>query len=107
MLEEVIKLYRFAGISPEQFFTEARSHREAVVAADQRMVIRCFRDDFSGFVHDGFHVTPPIQRAISAAAMMRNLSNLMQAPGVPTHDDHGFRIRHAPPRAPPYVYQLA
>jgi len=38
MLEEVIKLYRFAGISPEQFFTEARSHREAVVAADQRMV---------------------------------------------------------------------
>ena len=63
MLEEVIKLYRFAGISPEQFFTEAGSHREAVVAADQRMVIRCFRDDFSGFVHDGFHVTPPIQRA--------------------------------------------
>ena len=91
MLEEVIKLYRFAGISPEQFFTEARSHREAVVAADQRMVIRCFRDDFSGFVHDGFHVTPPIQRAISAAAMVRNLSNLMRALGVPIHEDHGFR----------------
>jgi hypothetical protein len=101
MLEEVIKLYRFAGISPEQFFTEARSHREAVVAADQRMVIRCFRDDFSGFVHDGFHVTPPIQRAISAAAMVRNLSNLVPALDVPTHEDHDFRIRHAPRRAPP------
>jgi len=34
MLEEVIKLHRFAGISPEQFFTEAGRHREAVVAAD-------------------------------------------------------------------------
>jgi hypothetical protein len=29
MLEEVIKLYRFAGISPEQAFTEAGRHREA------------------------------------------------------------------------------
>ena len=63
MLEEVIKLYRFAGISPEQFFTEARSHREAVVAADQRMVIRCLGDDLAGFVHDEFHGPPPIQRA--------------------------------------------
>ena len=63
MLEEVIKLYRFAGISPEQFFAEAGRHREAVVAADQRMVIGCFGDDFSGFVHDDFHVPPPIQRA--------------------------------------------
>jgi hypothetical protein len=62
MLEEVIKLYRFAGISPEQFFTEAGRHREAVVAADKRMVIGCFGDDFSGFVHDGFHVPPPSQR---------------------------------------------
>jgi hypothetical protein len=34
MLEEVIKLHRFAGISPEQSFTEAGRHREAVVAAD-------------------------------------------------------------------------
>jgi hypothetical protein len=39
-LEEGIKLHRFAGIFPEQFFTEAGCHREAVVAADQRMVIR-------------------------------------------------------------------
>ena len=34
MLEEVIKPYRFAGISPEQPFTEAGRHCEAVVAAD-------------------------------------------------------------------------
>jgi hypothetical protein len=34
MLEEVIKLHWFAGISPDQFFTEAGRHREAVVAAD-------------------------------------------------------------------------
>jgi hypothetical protein len=34
ILEEEIKLHRFAGISPEQSFTEAGRHREAVVAAD-------------------------------------------------------------------------
>ena len=34
MLEEVIKLHWFAGISPEQSFTEAGRHCEAVVAAD-------------------------------------------------------------------------
>ena len=61
-LEEGIKLHRFAGMFPEQFFTEAGRHREAVVAADQRMVIRCFRDDLAGFVHDVSHVPPPIQR---------------------------------------------
>jgi hypothetical protein len=27
------------------------------------MVIRCFGDDLAGFVHDDFHVPPPIQRA--------------------------------------------
>jgi hypothetical protein len=32
MLEEVIKLHRFAGISPEQSFREAGRHCEAVVA---------------------------------------------------------------------------
>jgi hypothetical protein len=34
MLEEEIKLHRFAGISPEQFFTHAARHREAMVAAN-------------------------------------------------------------------------
>jgi hypothetical protein len=62
-LEEGIELHRFAGIFPEQFSTEAGRHREAVVAADQRMVIRCFRDDFAHVVHDVSHVPPPIQRA--------------------------------------------
>src|SRR5207237_10532468 len=51
-LEVGIKVHRFAGIFPEQFLTEAGRHREAVVAPDQRMVIRCFRDDLAGFVHD-------------------------------------------------------
>jgi hypothetical protein len=54
-LEEGIKLHRFAGIFPEQILTEAGRHREAVVAADQRMVIRCFRDDLTVFVHDVSH----------------------------------------------------
>ena len=57
MLEEEIKLYRFAGISPEQSFTEAGRHREAVVAADQSMVIGCFGDDLSVFVDDDFGST--------------------------------------------------
>jgi len=34
MIEEGIKLHRFVGISPEQSFTEAGRHCEAVVAAD-------------------------------------------------------------------------
>jgi hypothetical protein len=59
-LEEGIKPHRFAGIFPEQFLTEAGRHREAVVAAGQRMVIRCFRDDVAVFVYDVSHVTPPI-----------------------------------------------
>ena len=54
-LEEGIKLHGFAGIFPEQFLTVAGRHREAVVAADQRMVIRCFGDDLAGFVHDVSH----------------------------------------------------
>ena len=53
--EEGIRLHRFAGIFPEQFLTEAGRHREAVVAADQRMVIRCFGDDLTVFVYDVFH----------------------------------------------------
>jgi hypothetical protein len=34
LLEEEIKLHRFASISPEQFFTYAGRYREAMVAAD-------------------------------------------------------------------------
>jgi len=45
---------------PEQFFTEAGRHREAVVATDERMVIRCYRDDLAGFVHDVSHVRHPL-----------------------------------------------
>src|SRR4029077_169893 len=61
-LEEGVKMHRFSGTFPEQFLTEAGRHREAVVAADQRVVIRCFCNDLAAFVHDVFHVPPPIQR---------------------------------------------
>ena len=53
--EEGINVHRFAGIFPAQFFTEAGGHREAVLVADQRMVIRSYRDDLAGFVHDISH----------------------------------------------------
>ena len=56
-LEEGIKLHGFSGIFPEQLFTEAGRHREAVVTADQRMVIRCFGDDLTCFVNDVSHVS--------------------------------------------------
>ena len=59
-LEEGIKPHRFAGVFPEQFMTEAGRHREAVVAADQRVVIRCFRNDLAAFVYDVPHLLPPI-----------------------------------------------
>ena len=62
-LEEGIKLHRFAGILPEQSLTEAGRQREAVVATDQRMVIRYLGDDLPAFVHDVSHVPPPLQRA--------------------------------------------
>jgi hypothetical protein len=44
------------------------------------MVIRCLGDDLAGFVHDEFHGPPPINAPVSAAAMARNLSNLVPAP---------------------------
>ena len=56
--EEGFKLHRFASIFPEQFLTEGGRHREAVVATDQRIVIRCYSDDLAGFVHDVSHVPP-------------------------------------------------
>ena len=74
-LEEGIKLHRFAGIFPEQFLTEAGRHREPVVAADPRMVIRCFCDDLAVFVRDVCHVPPPIQRALVRPSCCRQNGN--------------------------------
>jgi hypothetical protein len=54
-LEERIKFHGFPGIFPVQLFTGARRHREAVVTADQRMLIRCHRNDLASFVHDVSH----------------------------------------------------
>ena len=67
-LEEGIKFHKFAGILPEQFLTEAGRHREAVVAADQRMVIRCFGDYLASFVHDVSHA--PFLVASRATALI-------------------------------------
>jgi hypothetical protein len=76
-LEEGIKLHRFAVIFPEQFSTEAGRYREAVVAADQRLVIRCFRDDLAHFVHDvSHHVPSPIQRT---GLLTLNSGDIMKA----------------------------
>ena len=58
MLEEVIELHGFAGFSPVQFLTEAGRLGEAMVAADQSMVIRCFGDYLAGLVDDDFHALP-------------------------------------------------
>ena len=55
MLEKEIKLHRFAGILPEHSFTKAGGDREAVMAADQNIVVRCFGDDLSDFIHNDFH----------------------------------------------------
>jgi hypothetical protein len=42
------------------------------------MVVRCFGDDLADFIHDDFHGPPLIQgRRPAAAAMVRNLSNLL------------------------------
>jgi hypothetical protein len=98
MLEEEVKLYRFAGISPEQSFTEAGRYREAVVAADQSMVIRCFGDDLAGLVDDDFHALPPVQRPLGAAAMLQDLSNLAPAPVFQCKKVADFVLPCAPSR---------
>jgi hypothetical protein len=56
-LEEGIKFHGFPGIFPDQFFTETGRHREAMVTADQRMVIRYYRDDLASFVDDFSHAS--------------------------------------------------
>ena len=90
MLEEVIKLHRFAGISSEKALTEAGRLREAMVAADQSMVIRCFGDDLAGLVDDDFHALPPVQRPLGAAVLLRSSSNFAPAPVVPMHGGADF-----------------
>ena len=52
MPEEALKVHRFAAVLPEQLLTEASCHRDAVVSADQRAVLRCLGDDLAGLVHN-------------------------------------------------------
>ena len=79
MLEEVIQLHWLAGISPVELFAEAGRLREAVMAADQRMVIGCFGDDFAGFVNDDFHALPPCATPRRRSCDAARLSNLAWA----------------------------
>jgi len=97
-LEVGIKVHRFAGIFPEQFLTEAGRHREAVVAPDQRMVIRCFRDDLAGFVHDVSHVPPPIQCAgfVDAPIDRALVQAMYPKPGSAIGSSEPFKEQHAP-----------
>jgi hypothetical protein len=55
MPEEALKVHRFAAVLPEQLLTEASRHRDPVVPADQRAVLRCLGDDLAGLVHDVSH----------------------------------------------------
>jgi hypothetical protein len=55
MPEEALKVHRFAVVLPEQLLSEARRHRDAVVPADQRAVMRCLGDDLADLVHDVSH----------------------------------------------------
>ena len=96
VLEEVIKLHRFAGISPEKALTEAGRLREAVVAADQSMVVRCFGDDLACLVDDDFYALPPVQRPLGAGAMLRDLTNLPPAPALQCISYCHARHRSAP-----------
>src|SRR5437879_10552638 len=59
------------------------------------MVIGCCGDDLAVFVHDD-HVLPPIQRAVNAAAMVRNPSNLVPVPAFQSMKITAsvFDIRH-------------
>jgi len=98
MLEEVIELHRFAGFSQEKFLPEAGRLREAMVAADQSMVIGCFGDDLVGLVDDDFHALPPVQRPLGAAAMLQDLSNLAPAPVFQCKKVADFVLPCAPSR---------
>ena len=101
-LEEGIKLHRLARIFPEQFLTVAGRHREAVVAADQRMVIRYFRDDLAGFVHDVSHVAAsnPTRRyrpgiGSSDAPEQWHVGRTAQAVCNPRPTDRGHALHYA------------
>ena len=77
------------------------------MAADQRMVIRCFRNNLAAFVHDVSHVTPPIRRSLSRLSCCRQygeqdvgkVAGETDADASPDSYDDGrlFRIKfHAP-----------
>ena len=66
MPEEALKVHRFAAVLPEQLLTEASRHRDPVVPADQRAVLRCLGDDLAGLVHDVSHSRIALSGSTSA-----------------------------------------
>jgi hypothetical protein len=66
MPEEALKVHRFAVVLPEQLLSEARRHRDAVVPADQRAVMRCLGDDLAALIHDVSHSRIALSGSTSA-----------------------------------------
>jgi hypothetical protein len=66
MPEEGLKVHRFAAVLPEQLLTETSRHRDAVVPADQRAVMRCLGDDLAALVHDVSHSRIALSGSTSA-----------------------------------------
>ena len=66
MPEEGLKVHRFAAVLPEQLLTQAGRHRDAVLPADQRALMRCLGDDLAGLVHDVSHSRIALSGSTSA-----------------------------------------
>ena len=107
-LEEGIKPHRFAGIFPEQFVTEAGGHSRGgegrrsayghplLSRWSHRLRPRWFSWAASNPTRRS---APPRWCAIYLTSCQARRSN--------HHEDHGFRIRPVPHRAPPLWYQSA
>ena len=58
--QEAVNLYRLTSILPVNRVAKAARQHDAVLAADQSMVIRCLRDNLACFVYDVSHGDGPI-----------------------------------------------
>ena len=97
MLEEEIKLHRFAGISPKQSFTEAGRHCERrwwpPIRVWSSVALAMISPDSSTMI---FMRCLQCNAPVSAAALVRNLSNLVPAPAFQPMKimDSVFDMRH-------------
>ena len=107
MLEEEIKLHGFAGISPEQAFTEAGRHARRwwpPIRVWSSVVLAMISPASSTMIFmGGLQSNAPV----SAAAKARNLSNLVPAPAFQPMKITAsvFDMRHIAHR--PFVYRQA